>query len=373
MGFKTIKKQNIPNLIIDIRGNGGGSDDVYVELGKYLMTKDFTRDAVIGKIAFETVPQSLRPYVNTWDKRIYSLGKKGKKTADGFHTLKNEGDLLVKAKKNALKFYGQTYLITDASNNSATHLLATYAKKGEFATLVGQTTGGNQRGINGSYMFFLTLPNSKVEIDIPLVAGMVQGNPPNAGLAPDVYVAPNVKDVVNGRDTEMEAIMEIIADNNKGLNKSEKSTVLNGDEFDSFAGEWSGQLKYLNYGDDKSRFTVPFSQAIMESKGNKMAYKIIYDEIKDGKPIIHKGNFSIAKDGKSFKYSGEWTLESVEKLGDKTIIVGNRIGKDKGNQSDIRLTVTIEGKDSIYLKKEVRYQQTSSDYFIRNEFWFNRK
>ena len=35
--------------------------------------------------------------------------------------------------------------------------------------MVGQVTGGNLRGINGGAFFFLNLPNSRLEIDLPLI------------------------------------------------------------------------------------------------------------------------------------------------------------------------------------------------------------
>ena len=39
--------------------------------------------------------------------------------------------------------------------------------------LVGQMTGGNQRGINGGAFFFVTLSNSQLEVDLPLVGNFI--------------------------------------------------------------------------------------------------------------------------------------------------------------------------------------------------------
>jgi hypothetical protein len=43
-----------------------------------------------------------------------------------------------------------------------------YAQQNNLAKIVGQPSGGNKQGINGGNYFFLNLPNSKVEIDIPV-------------------------------------------------------------------------------------------------------------------------------------------------------------------------------------------------------------
>ena len=58
------------------------------------------------------------------------------------------------------------------------------------ATLVGQPTGGNLRGLNGGQLAWITLPASGVAVDIPLLAAIHPGDPPDAGrgLFTDVFV-----------------------------------------------------------------------------------------------------------------------------------------------------------------------------------------
>ena len=48
--------------------------------------------------------------------------------------------------------------------------------------LVGQPTGGNQRGITGGAFFFLRLPNSKIEVDVPLIGQYPATEQPDGGL-----------------------------------------------------------------------------------------------------------------------------------------------------------------------------------------------
>jgi hypothetical protein len=78
-------------------------------------------------------------------------------------------------------------------------------------TLVGQTTGGNRRGINGGAFFFLRLPNSTIELDLPLVGQFPLDPQPDAGIEPDIAVRVTRADVANGRDVELDAALADLA------------------------------------------------------------------------------------------------------------------------------------------------------------------
>lgn len=108
-------------------------------------------------------------------------------------------------------FDGKIYLLVSAVNSSATFTLARIVKDNKLGTLVGQTAGGNQKGITGGEMFFLRLPNSKIEMDIPLIGYYPLAEQPNRGIQPDVFVTPSVDDVTRGVDTEMDAVLGLIA------------------------------------------------------------------------------------------------------------------------------------------------------------------
>lgn len=84
-------------------------------------------------------------------------------------------------------------------------------QQNKLATLVGQPTGGNQRGINGGAFFFLRLPNSKIEVDLPLIGYFPDGEPADAGLLPDLLIEPKVEDIARGVDTELSVLRERLA------------------------------------------------------------------------------------------------------------------------------------------------------------------
>ena len=80
-------------------------------------------------------------------------------------------------------------------------------KENRLATIVGQTSGGNQRGINGGAFFFLRLPGSGLEVDLPLIGRFPTTPQPDAGVEPDIAVRPTAAAIAEGRDLEMAAVM----------------------------------------------------------------------------------------------------------------------------------------------------------------------
>lgn len=73
------------------------------------------------------------------------------------------------------------------------------------ATLVGQPTGGNLRGLNGGELTWVTLPNSRVAVDVPLLAGRYAADTPDRSVVPDVVVERRFSAQRAGVDEEMQA------------------------------------------------------------------------------------------------------------------------------------------------------------------------
>jgi C-terminal processing protease CtpA/Prc len=106
-------------------------------------------------------------------------------------------------------FRGKFYVLIDANNSSATFQFAQTVQQNKLGTLIGQPTGGNQRGINGGAFFFLRLPKTQIEMDLPLIGNFSSSPQPDAGLAPDILVTPTLQDIIEGRDVEMATIKEL--------------------------------------------------------------------------------------------------------------------------------------------------------------------
>lgn len=210
--FDGLNEKNIQHLIIDIRGNEGGDDEVNLVLGKMLAKKRLQFPAFRELLRYEKVAEEYRPYLNTWDQGFYDRSGKVIKQENGFYTWKKErGDPVIRQNPNAFK--GNTYLLTDAANSSATFFLAAGLQQNNIATLVGSQTGGNLKGTNGGQLFFLRLPNSTIEVDVPLIGYYPLTEQPNKGIDPDIMVQPEMSDILLNKDKVLEKALELITKN----------------------------------------------------------------------------------------------------------------------------------------------------------------
>jgi hypothetical protein len=208
--FTDLEERGIRNLILDVRGNEGGDNAVLNVLRGYLTSKPIRIEPVRELLRYREVPSELEPYLDTWDESFKRRGDRVVETPDGYYTWANRNAEARTIEPRSDAFDGHVLLLVGAANSSATFTLASILQRHGLATLVGQETGGSQRGINGGQFFFLRLPNSGIESDIPLIGYYLPSEEPDAGITPDVYVQPTIEDVVNDVDAELEAARRLI-------------------------------------------------------------------------------------------------------------------------------------------------------------------
>ena len=208
------QQKNGQNLIIDIRKNEGGNTSDMMKLIKFLTPKNIEFKDIQNTWAFLKIDSTLQNYVDNKDWASGWFNKDAKNFTllpSGQYKDKNlDKVILIESEKGLIP--QNVYLLTSPTNSSATYIMADIFKTHKLATIVGQTTGGNQKGITASAMFFMVLPNTKIEVDVPLIGTDydVAKARPDAGISPDVYVKPNIEDVIKGIDTEMEAVKKLI-------------------------------------------------------------------------------------------------------------------------------------------------------------------
>lgn len=167
-------------------------------------------------VRYRQTPAELDPYLDTWDSSFKNWGTAAAELREprpaappvryfamtkydddaGGSVIRPEGKL----------FRGKLYVLIDANNSSATFQFAQTVQQNKLGTLIGQPTGGSQRGINGGAFFFLRLPKTQIEMDLPLIGSFPASPQPDSGLAPDILVTPTLQDIIVGKDVEMEAV-----------------------------------------------------------------------------------------------------------------------------------------------------------------------
>ncbi len=201
--FKQIHSKKVSTLILDLRGNEGGQDEIILYLGKCLNKNTMQLPVKETKTRFERVPDRFRPYISTWDTSFYDLRNQTERIDSTFYRLKQS--TIQKVKPWPFAFDGKLYVLVDGSNSSASLILAEAIKENNMGTLVGEPTGGSLKGLNSGIIFFLRLPYSKIEVDLPIL-GTFTPNAPKGGLIPEIRIDQNVEDTRKGIDTQLEGL-----------------------------------------------------------------------------------------------------------------------------------------------------------------------
>ncbi|MEM6318151.1 MAG: S41 family peptidase [Bacteroidota bacterium] len=212
--FAQLKKEKIPNLIVDLRENTGGMDEGGQYLMKFLAKEKCRADVVEGRIRFAQFPQEVRPLVSTWANWIFDINHTEAPTEEGYYLELDEFDGINLKPKKSTAYNGKIYFLVSGLNVSAAYYLAGTVRTCNLGTLVGEETGGNQRGINGGTLLFLTLPNSTIEIDVPVLGSFIKGNQANSGIQPDVHFEDTQADIYNGVDGVLQQTLALIKKEN---------------------------------------------------------------------------------------------------------------------------------------------------------------
>ena len=194
--------QGAKGLIVDIRENEGGLDCGDLILSR-LASTDIVIPATRQLVRYRKTPEHLDRYLDTWDKSFRNWGDNAVEFDDRFYRLKRGGDGVISAK--APRITVPVAVLTSAQNSSATFRFASLCKSSGLATLVGEATGGNQRGINGGSFFFARLPESGLEFDVPLIGYFPDRDMPDAGIEPDILVKTSAKTIAGTSDPQTDA------------------------------------------------------------------------------------------------------------------------------------------------------------------------
>lgn len=218
--FQRMQLNKTKTLIIDLRNNPGGSIKEIADLYSYLADSSFvfiepfqvtSKTTLIEKTPYSKSPFLAKIFMTPFYAPVVFF--KTRKDKNGNYYTSNSHSKPQSINKKAFK--GKVYVIINGGTFSASSIISSNLKGSKRATFVGQETGGAYNGTVAGIMPTLKLPNSDIKVTIGLlvVAPFYKTPMEGRGVFPDKEIVPTVEDYINGKDPELNWILEDIKKN----------------------------------------------------------------------------------------------------------------------------------------------------------------
>ena len=209
--FEEMARDGVRGLVVDLRGNEGGQDCGDEIVARLIDAPLQLRDD-LRLVRYRRTPDALKAALDTWDPSFRDWGDRAAPHDARFYELRDredDGRAVGQVRPAVPRFRGRLVVLTSPQMSSATHQFAQAVRRHRLGLLVGEETGGNQRGINGGGFFFLRLPESGLEADLPLIGTFPRQPRPDGGVRPDVRIEPTVAAIASGRDPALSRALDL--------------------------------------------------------------------------------------------------------------------------------------------------------------------
>ncbi len=211
----------VKSLIVDVRGNGGGSDPNDQVTFSYLAQRPF-QENTSAFVNFQRIPAwkyvtynaffLIRPIAKWVFQR--QLRKEFLHAQEGMFYARSGPDNTPR-QPSPLAFRGQVYLLINPPIASAGSMFAAMVRGNTSSIVVGEETEGGYYGHNGHQQIGYRLPNTDIRTYYSIV-NLEQDVPPRAdqprgrGVLPDHAVSQNYSDFIANRDAQLQYILTLI-------------------------------------------------------------------------------------------------------------------------------------------------------------------
>lgn len=205
--FKKIRQQKIDNIVVDMRGNGGGSVILSNLLTKYISDQPFK---IADTLYAMKRKSSYKNYMkNYFPNRLFLLFLTHKKADGRYHFTHYENKYFKPKKKN--QFNGTAYILIGGNTFSAATLFTKALVNQPDVVVVGEETGGGAYGNSAWLIPEVTLPNTKVRFRLPLFRLVIDKDAQKGrGVIPEVEADPSVNAIRKNEDYKVRKVLEMI-------------------------------------------------------------------------------------------------------------------------------------------------------------------
>jgi len=205
--FRQLVESRARVLIIDLRDNGGGSDDYGRFLFSHLIDEPFryykaleTKKLSYDFLRFTSIPENRRT----------QPADQFRKNKRGWYDILSHPN--VGTMKPIPPYYdGRIYVLINGRSFSASGEATSPMRYHRKAVFVGEECGAGYYGNNSGFMPTMTLPHTKIRVRIPCVryTMAVDDYPADRGIIPEYRMDPTVEDLLSGRDTVLEYALRL--------------------------------------------------------------------------------------------------------------------------------------------------------------------
>jgi C-terminal processing protease CtpA/Prc len=189
--FNQLTANKITELIIDLRNNHGGHDEVGMALMSQLHDSAFSY----------------------YKRRAALVKPKGKFVKKGnVYELVGRGVQIGNVMPMPQIYGGNVYVLMNGYSVSAAGEFIGHLKNVDRATFIGEEAGGNPVIFTGGQSLSVDLPHTRITGIIPLSLNEMNVRLKNTGrgVMPDHEIKPSIKDILEEKDVEMELVLKLI-------------------------------------------------------------------------------------------------------------------------------------------------------------------
>jgi hypothetical protein len=206
--FTEISKHKSSVLILDLRNNGGGADDLGKLLLSFLIDEPFKYydDLVVNAVDF-----SFKKYTSlTREQQARLTGMLERQPNGKYRMVKHPNWGTQQPSKPT--FTGKVYILINGGSFSTTSEFLSHVHARKRATFIGAESGGGYYGNTSGPGLLLTLPNTGLQAYVPLMTYYMAVRDYKGaahGVVPDYPVTYTIDELLGGKDKELALALEL--------------------------------------------------------------------------------------------------------------------------------------------------------------------